>query len=203
MYFYQQAATRSHSSGRKWLQVAAPSEWPQVATPSEWPQVAASGRPRQFPASGRKLPLQPDFNFHTQSNPPEFYSHKGALAEIEGSGFPGSSPKLWLLHFWALNCGSKVKGGPCFWDLEKQFLSRSVLLKLIRFEWYSFTRKWGTILDGNSWKGLVHTVAPLWDPENRFLCWNVVLKLNYFEWKSFIFWVIQLIFPTCEPQILI
>ena len=25
-------------------------------------------------------------------------------------GFPGSSPKLWLLHFWAQNCGSK--GGP-------------------------------------------------------------------------------------------
>ena len=137
------AATRSHSSGRKWLQVAAPSEWPQVAAasgrkwllqpaPSEWPQVgasgrewpqvaapserpqvAASGRSQRVAASGRKWPQVAafgDFNFHTQSNPPEFYSHKGALAEIEGSGFPGSSPKLWLLHFWALNCGSK--GGP-------------------------------------------------------------------------------------------
>ena len=54
MYFYQHAATRSLSSGRKWLQVAAPSEWPQVAASGRSKRVAASGRPRQFPASGRK-----------------------------------------------------------------------------------------------------------------------------------------------------
>ena len=36
--------------------------------------------------------------------------HNGVLAEIEGLGFPGSSPKLWFLHLWAQNCGSK--GGP-------------------------------------------------------------------------------------------
>ena len=68
-------------------------------------------------------------------------SHKGVLAEIEGLGFPGSSPKLWFLHFWAQNCGSK--GGPLFWDPEKQFLSRSLLLKLIRFDWMSFSWKIG------------------------------------------------------------
>jgi len=78
MYFYQHAATRSHSQplaatcshsiGCKWLQVAASvrnwSKWPQVAAsgrkwllhilPSEWPQVAAFGQ----------------INFHPQSNPP-------------------------------------------------------------------------------------------------------------------------------------
>ena len=143
MYFYQQAATRSHSQPLEWPQVAASGrskrvaasggrKWPQMAAPAsskrvaasgrKWPRVAASGRSQRAAASGRKWPLPAsgrkwpqvaafgDFNFHTQSNPPEFYSHKGALAEIEGSGFPGSSPKLWLLHFWALNCGSK--GGP-------------------------------------------------------------------------------------------
>ena len=86
MYFYQHAATRSHSqllaatrshsSGRKWLQVAAPSEWPQVAgsgckwplqasgrkwplpaSGRKWPQVAASGRSKRVAASGRKWPL--------------------------------------------------------------------------------------------------------------------------------------------------
>ena len=56
MYFYQHAATRSHSSGRKWLQVAAPSEWPQVAAPSEWPQVAA--KPQVVP---EKLPVNPSW----------------------------------------------------------------------------------------------------------------------------------------------
>ena len=54
------AATRSHSSGRK------------------WPQVAASGRSSQFQASGRKWPpcrkwpqvaAFCDFNFHPQSSP--------------------------------------------------------------------------------------------------------------------------------------
>ena len=72
------AATRSHSSGRKWPQVAAlssgrkwpqvaafdawprcfnliksshlqPLEWPQVAAFPEWPQVAASGRSVEWP----------------------------------------------------------------------------------------------------------------------------------------------------------
>jgi len=56
MYFYQHAATRSHSSGRKWLQVAAPSEWPQVAAPSEWPQVAP--KPQVVP---EKLPVNPSW----------------------------------------------------------------------------------------------------------------------------------------------
>ena len=35
------------------------------------------------------------------------------------------------------------KGVSPFWDPEKQFLSRSVLLKLIRFEWMSFSWKIG------------------------------------------------------------
>ena len=41
--------------------------------------------------------------------------------------------------------GTKLwfKGGSPFWDPEKQFLSRSVLLKLIRFEWMSFSWKIG------------------------------------------------------------
>ena len=70
------AATRSHSSGRKWLQVAAPREWPQVAAsgrskrvaasgrkwsqvaaPDSSQQVAASGRSQRVAASGRKWPL--------------------------------------------------------------------------------------------------------------------------------------------------
>ena len=77
MYFYQHAATRSHSqplaatrvaasgckwllqaSGRKWPQVAAPSEWPQVAAPDSSQRVAASGRKWPLPASGRKWPLR-------------------------------------------------------------------------------------------------------------------------------------------------
>ena len=81
MYFYQHAATRSHSSGRKWLQVAAPSEWPQVAAPSEWP-LQASGRKRPQVAAPSKWPqvAAPSewpqvaafghFDFHTQSNLP-------------------------------------------------------------------------------------------------------------------------------------
>ena len=79
-------------------------------------------------------------NFYTREQKPKLL-HKGVLAEIEGLGFPGSSPKLWFLCFWAQNCGSK--GGPLFWDPEKQFLSRSLLLKLIRFDWMSFSWKIG------------------------------------------------------------
>ena len=88
MFFYQHAATRSHSSGRKWLQVAAP---------REWPQVAASGRSKRVAASGRKWPPQTvpskwpqvaapsewpqvatfcDFNFHPQSNLPGFLQNR-------------------------------------------------------------------------------------------------------------------------------
>ena len=71
------AATRSHSSGRKWPQVAALSsgrKWPQVAAFDAWPRcfnliksshlqplaatrVAASGRFSRVAASGRKWPL--------------------------------------------------------------------------------------------------------------------------------------------------
>ena len=69
--------------------------------------------------------------------------HKGVLAEIEGLGF-----SLVLLP----NCGSCIcghktvvqRGGPLSETQkrsEKQFLSRSVLLKLIRFEWMSFSWK--------------------------------------------------------------
>ena len=61
------AATRSHSSGRK---------WPRVAAPPKWPQVAASGRSRQIRASGRKWPRVAAFgqiNFHPQSNPPAHF----------------------------------------------------------------------------------------------------------------------------------
>ena len=60
------AATCSHSSGRKWPQVAAgasdrphlPSDrkWPQVTAEGKWPQVTASGRRRQVAASDRKWP---------------------------------------------------------------------------------------------------------------------------------------------------
>jgi len=61
---FKNAATCSHSSGRKWSQVAASgrswSKWPQVATSGhEWPleQVAASGRKwPQVAASGHKWP---------------------------------------------------------------------------------------------------------------------------------------------------
>ena len=54
------AATRSHSSGRKWLQVAAPSEWPQVAASGRSKRVAASGRkwPQVVP---EKLPVNPSW----------------------------------------------------------------------------------------------------------------------------------------------
>ena len=55
------------ASGRK---------WPQVAAPSESPQVAASGRKWPLPASGRKWPQVAafgDFNFHTQSNLPGMF----------------------------------------------------------------------------------------------------------------------------------
>ena len=60
------AATCSHSSGRKWPQVAAgasdrpnlPSDrkWPQVIAEGKWPQVTASGRRGQVAASDRKWP---------------------------------------------------------------------------------------------------------------------------------------------------
>ena len=98
MYFYQHAATRSHSQPHEWPQVAASGrskrvaasgrKWPQVAAPSEWPQVAASGRSKRVAASGRKWPLPAsgrkwpqvaafgDFNFHTQSNLPAFLAHR-------------------------------------------------------------------------------------------------------------------------------
>ena len=38
------AATRSHSSGRKWPLFPSGRKWPRVAAFPEWPQVAASGR---------------------------------------------------------------------------------------------------------------------------------------------------------------
>ena len=60
------AATCSHSTGRKWPQVAAgasdrpnlPSDrkWPQRASGRKWPQVAAEGKWPQVTASGRKWP---------------------------------------------------------------------------------------------------------------------------------------------------
>ena len=73
------AATRSHSSGRKWPQVAALSsgrKWPQVAAFDAWPRcfnliksshlqplaatrVAASGRFSRVAASGREWPPLP------------------------------------------------------------------------------------------------------------------------------------------------
>ena len=67
--------------------------------------------------------------------------HKGVLAEIEGLGF-----SLVLLP----NCGSSIFGhktvvqrGVPFLRPRKQFLSWSVLLKLLRFEWMSFSWKIG------------------------------------------------------------
>ena len=51
------AATRSHSSGRKWPRVAAPPKWPQVAAPPKWPQVAAPDKSERVAASGREWPL--------------------------------------------------------------------------------------------------------------------------------------------------
>ena len=78
MYFYQHAATRSHSQPLEWPQVAASGrskrvaasgrskrvatsgrKWPPQTVPSEWPQVAASGRSQRVAASGGKWPLQP------------------------------------------------------------------------------------------------------------------------------------------------
>ena len=76
---FRKAATRSHSSGRKWPQVAALSsgrKWPQVAAFDAWPRcfnliksshlqplaatrVAASGRFSRVAASGREWPLFP------------------------------------------------------------------------------------------------------------------------------------------------
>ena len=51
------AATCSHSSGHKWQRVAASGrEWPQVAAPANSKQVAASGRSRKLQASGCKWP---------------------------------------------------------------------------------------------------------------------------------------------------
>ena len=68
---------------------------------------------------------------HSQARPcwnrrlgfPRFFS------QIVAPPFLGT--KLWF------------KGVSPFWDPEKQFLSRSVLLKLIRFEWMSFSWKFG------------------------------------------------------------
>ena len=97
------AATCSHSQPLAATRVAASGckcgrKWPQVAAPSEWPQVAASGRPRQFPASGRKWPQVAapsewpqvaafcDFNFHPQRNLPPCYitfiSHTHTLTHM-------------------------------------------------------------------------------------------------------------------------
>ena len=69
------------------------------------------------------------------------FLHKGVLAEI----------KAWVSPVLLPNCGSSIfghktvvqRGVSPFWDPEKQFLSRSVLLKLIRFEWMSFSWKFG------------------------------------------------------------
>ena len=58
--------------------------------------------------------------------------------------------KAWVSRFFSQIVvppffGTKLwfKGGSPSWDPEKQFLSRSVLLKLIRFEWMSFSWKIG------------------------------------------------------------
>ena len=55
--------------------------------------------------------------------------HKGVLAEIEGLGFPGSSPKLWLLLFWAQNCGLKAN---CFQKRHILELLRRELPSLVQ-----------------------------------------------------------------------
>ena len=79
MFFYQHAATRSHSSGRKLPQVAAPSEWPQVvASGRKWPPLTVPSK-WPLPASGRKWPQVAtfcDFNFHPQSNLPGFLQNR-------------------------------------------------------------------------------------------------------------------------------
>ena len=70
MYFYQHAATRSHSQ---------PLEWPQVALSGRSTLVASSGRKWPLPASGRKWPQVAtfcDFNFHPQSNLPGFLQNR-------------------------------------------------------------------------------------------------------------------------------
>ena len=59
-------------------------------------------------------------------------------------GIPRFFSQILHLH-WAQNCGSR--GGLLFWDPEKQFLSRSLLLKLIRFDWMSFSWK----IEHRSW----------------------------------------------------
>ena len=72
-------------------------------------------------------------------------SHKGVLAEIEGLGFPGSSPKLWFLHFWAQNCGSKR--GPLFWDQENQFWLGASYWNWSVLTGWVFLGKLGTVVD--------------------------------------------------------
>ena len=53
------AATRSHSSGRKWPLFPSGRKWPRVAAFPEWPQVAASGRLYHITSWIRKLRKTP------------------------------------------------------------------------------------------------------------------------------------------------
>ena len=68
------AASCSHSSGRKWPQLAATGRW------GKWPQVAASGRKwPQVAASGRKWPQVAAWTANTSSNGPTLENLKKML----------------------------------------------------------------------------------------------------------------------------
>ena len=74
-----------------------------------------------------------------------FYTHKGILAEIEGLGFPSSSPKLWFLHFWAQNCGSK--GGPLSETQKSNFWVGASYWNWSVLNGWVFLGKLGTVVD--------------------------------------------------------
>ena len=63
IWISENAATRSHSSGRKWPQVAALPEWPQVAASGrEWPPLphnVMNSKLRKTPTRSRRQPTYP------------------------------------------------------------------------------------------------------------------------------------------------
>ena len=92
------AATRSHSSGRKWPRVAAPPKWPQVAASGrKWPQVAAPDKSERVAASGREWPLSAKSISTLKATPLYIYIYiyewrTKLFVPVIATGKTGSSP---------------------------------------------------------------------------------------------------------------
>ena len=76
---------------------------------------------------------------------PKLLHSQGHPCRNRRLGFSGSSPKLWFLHFWAQNCGSK--GGPLSETQKSNFWVGASYWNWSVLNGWVFPGKLGTIVD--------------------------------------------------------